>query len=300
MVVCAHLSAEDREKMEGYLAWKWGLVANLPSAHPYKSNPPRLMPQAWDPSNLSSGLRAWFDANDGGTITASAGKVSSWADKSGNGYSAAQATGAVQPTTGSRQIGGRNAIDFVSQRLDIATGPFMRNQSAGMVISVIDPDSGVGENAIVDIDINSQGSGRCKSQIDSEQWSCAGRRLDGDSYDEKSFATPSYSNAPHIFASIFDWSNAEVNVAVDGTKGTAQAFQTAGSTSDTDSAGVGIGARDQQQDENYDGAIAEIVIVEGDVSDATREKIEGYLAWKWGLQDSLPAGHPYKSERPFV
>jgi len=41
MVVCAHLSAEDREKMEGYLAWKWGLQAKLASAHQYKSNPPR-------------------------------------------------------------------------------------------------------------------------------------------------------------------------------------------------------------------------------------------------------------------
>ena len=28
------------EKAEGYLAWKWGLVSNLPSGHPYKNAAP--------------------------------------------------------------------------------------------------------------------------------------------------------------------------------------------------------------------------------------------------------------------
>ncbi|TMN24493.1 hypothetical protein [Pseudoxanthomonas sp. X-1] len=37
------LSTEDRQKLEGYLAWHWqelGAVAMLPSGHPYKSAPP--------------------------------------------------------------------------------------------------------------------------------------------------------------------------------------------------------------------------------------------------------------------
>ena len=34
------LSTEDRQKLEGYLAWKWGLEANLPAGHPYESTPP--------------------------------------------------------------------------------------------------------------------------------------------------------------------------------------------------------------------------------------------------------------------
>ena len=29
-----------RQKMEGYLAWKWGLTGNLAGGHPYKSSPP--------------------------------------------------------------------------------------------------------------------------------------------------------------------------------------------------------------------------------------------------------------------
>jgi len=29
-----------RQQIEGYLSWKWGLQANLPSGHPYKGGPP--------------------------------------------------------------------------------------------------------------------------------------------------------------------------------------------------------------------------------------------------------------------
>lgn len=38
------LSQSEREAVEGYLAWKWGLVANLPALHPYKLEPPGGFP----------------------------------------------------------------------------------------------------------------------------------------------------------------------------------------------------------------------------------------------------------------
>jgi hypothetical protein len=34
------LTSSDREKVEGYLAWKYGIQANLPVSHPYFSSPP--------------------------------------------------------------------------------------------------------------------------------------------------------------------------------------------------------------------------------------------------------------------
>jgi hypothetical protein len=37
IVVMDSVSSTDREKMEGYLAHKWGLTSNLPSDHPYKT-----------------------------------------------------------------------------------------------------------------------------------------------------------------------------------------------------------------------------------------------------------------------
>lgn len=51
------ISDPDRQKLEGYLAHKWGLEGNFDAAHPYKDSPP----VAFDPSELS-GLAAWYDA----------------------------------------------------------------------------------------------------------------------------------------------------------------------------------------------------------------------------------------------
>lgn len=41
-----------------------------------------------------------------------------------------------------------------------------------------------------------------------------------------------------------------------------------------------------------------IVLSGGNVSDAVRQLYEGYLAWKWGLQTSLPTSHPYYYAAP--
>ncbi|MFM5961228.1 MAG: hypothetical protein ACKOQ2_29440, partial [Dolichospermum sp.] len=40
LIVQGNLSTTDRQLIEGYLAWKWGLTANLPDNHPFKFNPP--------------------------------------------------------------------------------------------------------------------------------------------------------------------------------------------------------------------------------------------------------------------
>jgi hypothetical protein len=40
IIINRALSTADRQQVEGYLAWKWSLVGNLPSAHPYKSIKP--------------------------------------------------------------------------------------------------------------------------------------------------------------------------------------------------------------------------------------------------------------------
>ena len=40
--VVAFADNSKQEIVEGYLAWKWGLVANLPVGHPYKNQPPTL------------------------------------------------------------------------------------------------------------------------------------------------------------------------------------------------------------------------------------------------------------------
>ena len=46
------------------------------------------------------------------------------------------------------------------------------------------------------------------------------------------------------------------------------------------------------------GAMGEIVFAKGDISPADRQRMEGYLAHRWGTQAALPAGHPHKASPP--
>ncbi len=46
------------------------------------------------------------------------------------------------------------------------------------------------------------------------------------------------------------------------------------------------------------GNLAEYIVLDYIPSTAERQKIEGYLAHKWGLAMNLPPGHPYETEPP--
>lgn len=48
------------------------------------------------------------------------------------------------------------------------------------------------------------------------------------------------------------------------------------------------------------GDIKEIIYLPYNYQDSTRQMLESYLAFKWGLDGLLPAGHPYKSAPPVV
>jgi hypothetical protein len=48
----------------------------------------------------------------------------------------------------------------------------------------------------------------------------------------------------------------------------------------------------------YTGYISEVLIYSTSITASERQTVEGYLAWKWGLQGSLPENHPYKKTPP--
>jgi hypothetical protein len=48
----------------------------------------------------------------------------------------------------------------------------------------------------------------------------------------------------------------------------------------------------------YPGHYKEVLFYTGQISTLERQKVEGYLAWKWGLQGSLSLTYPYKYRSP--
>ncbi|WP_152051821.1 phage head closure protein [Tautonia marina] len=61
---------------------------------------------------VTSGLRLWLSSSVAEYIVSSGGLVSQWTDRSGNGNHLTQGTAVNQPTTGTRTLNGRNALDF--------------------------------------------------------------------------------------------------------------------------------------------------------------------------------------------
>ena len=54
----------------------------------------------------------------------------------------------------------------------------------------------------------------------------------------------------------------------------------------------------QSTGKQFSGEIAEILIFEDSVTFSSRQKVEGYLAHKWGLKAQLPSLHPFQSSPP--
>jgi hypothetical protein len=48
------------------------------------------------------------------------------------------------------------------------------------------------------------------------------------------------------------------------------------------------------------GAIGEIIVFSGALNNLQIELVEGYLGWSWGLQNLLPAAHPFRNRPPMI
>lgn len=70
------------------------------------------------------------------------------------------------------------------------------------------------------------------------------------------------------------------------------------SSSNFNTTRIRMGNNQQVVDSGMYGSIAEAILFTQALSDTDIDKINGYLAWKWGLQGNLPATHPYKNSAP--
>jgi len=242
----------------------------------------------WSPSEITT--LGWWDADDAGTITESGGFVSQWDDKSGNDDHMVQATAADQPQTGVHTLGGLNTISAY----DLATGGTFMNAPVTcgadfMFFCAMNLYDGV----------FSQGPFQLPQSSGTDRW---GLRF----YRNNNLTLTAYSNAgadlalttitgtdnPMIWGGVFDGTGAGTKeVFIDGTSEGSNAYTS------TDTTTVQLF---RNADQTADTRIGEVVIVPTDVSTATRQRLEGYLAWKWGLEGSLPLGHPYKNAAPTV
>lgn len=272
--------------------------------------------QGWNPSLLTAVPRLWLD--DSSPMTLASGAVSVWGDRSGNAWDVSQTTAANRPAPVSGGLNGRRTVLFdgvndVLQTTATAAFGLFQNRTYGYMFSVVKKTAADG-SAINRI-VASVGRGGASPGVRAAQYmgissmaantlAVGGRRLDTDSFGSASNGVASaatwYMRLDH-----FRWADRQIDMHIDGqlaASGTSL-WTAAGSTSNTASVGpIGIGA-------SYSGAsfvaeafadieLACVLMGNATLSTDDIDRVFGWAAWRYGLQGSLPGGHPYKNSPP--
>ena len=266
----------------------------------------------WTPSQISTAL--WLDAADASTIVLNGSTVSQWNDKSGNGRNFAQATAANQPTYSATVLGGQPALTFDGASDFMSAGDTLDVGTTNLTImTVVKYATNNQSGAIVGKSLLGPGAGR---------FSLYRAQSGGNLGAGTQYAT---------FFGTFDVSAGAFTQAVDASTSTkifggewnrtasgyAKVWENGTNTASVAYAGDSLNLNNTNElwigayqdtsgtapptaNSYMNGQIAEIVIAQSSLSTDNRQKLEGYLAWKWGLQANLPAGHPYKNSPPTI
>lgn len=281
----AVVKGRAQNRFDGYfpLYKSIGLPANALISNKFlRTSAPAAPPVPFAPTSVGT-LSVWLDAS-GLTNGAS---VATWTDKTASALVFSK--GGTTPVV--TQIGGLNYVDTTSGGY-FNNPTFLTPSSFSVFI--------IGYSAI-----NTVGLGDITAVISSSvelvlyMW-----RADQIFYAQYGNASapwrtvtysPDSSTTSRLMEFIVDGSGTGASVYY--TNGTSRGAAT-GASSNGAQAGLNIGCRGAAGTNPWKGYIGEVLVYNGALVTADRQKIEGYLAWKWGLQASLPAGHPYLSAAP--
>lgn len=253
-------------------------------------------PAPWTPSFISTTL--WLDADDSSTLILVSGAVSQWSDKSGNNRHFTQSNSSNRPTLAT--LDNKNVVYFSNQFLVGVSALSVLSNSQYEIFLVV----------------------RLRSVTStSSSWIYQHPYLIGDSAGYFGVAVRQFLNSYspiHVAHGIYNsgqvrvdstndialnqWyivrafrktSSPEINVEVSTENSSVSSTRTLSNSTST----LYL-ARNQFQGLNTECDIAEIITTNYSLTTSDAQKIEGYLAHKWGLTASLPSNHPYKNSPP--
>jgi len=242
-----------------------------------------------------TGCTLWLDAADSSSLVLSGSNVTQWNDKSNGGYNFTSASGhyPVYSTNNISITGPASANSANYQYLINTTIPFTTNYSIFCVgnINASHPTL-YNFNVLIKAATTTNGQLVFGTDASGNFSSVVGSGT--------SVNSATNNNTPLI--SVFSRSIMELTndgtttgslpyingTVMDARNGTATSF-TGLTIGDTFWAGGS---------NNWNGNVNEILIYNSVLSTADRKKVEGYLAWKWGIQTSLPSNHTYYSAAP--
>jgi hypothetical protein len=285
----------QRQLIETYLGYKWGIQSLLPTGLTLYKQVPRAV--QFNPLSFNNCV-LWLDASDTSTLTLSSGtNVTGWADKSGAGNNATYVQRTSGPNAGS-----------------IPTTPPTYN-SAGMFVSfarasaqyLVTTASSSAATETMFVVASTSGTGGTRSLIGGSPLNakrqCA---LDAGSIGigSQNAGLIASANFASSAKRIMNYNMPSSTTGASTTffaNGTSLTLTGSGNFTFTAGGVTWIGAQDTnnlgtQPDNFFNGGIYELLIFQTATSTATqRQMIEGYLAQKWGLRTSLPTTHSFYS-----
>ena len=269
-----------------------GLFSSEPSTMPEILGTSKSI-YGFDPRSVL-GCVLWLDGADSRTLTFSSGSnISSWADKSGNGNNAT-ATGT--PTYNTAGLNSRPAIAFNGscyfQGNVSITGQTLTCFAVGSFVN-----SGGGDQRFVSLAATGQADWNSASRT-------TGINNQGSStiistYRNTPASFPQHSNpygTPFIACSVYDGTDGYIYV--NGLPGNVQASYASAGTFAISKYCIGEQVLVTGEIIRNGGFVSEILIYTTALTTAQRQAVEGYLAWKWGLNASLPTTHAFPLMKP--
>ena len=285
------LTRAQRQQVESYLAQKWGLRQQLPQGHPGTQGIvyPQTPLQNWVPwryaaafvPSVAGTVSMWLDGADPagtGVKPSNGATVSTWVDKSGNGKNlTAVGTPTYVTASSSVYLNGSSYLQNTNFSFTIYTIFIVSVQASDQGPLYTTTTSGAGSSGFFPRYSNGN---YYLATSDGDGWlSAASTFVNGTTY--------IYSIQYDSLNNINLWSNGSILPVITGTAGTLTRNMFI------------LGKRNVGGfQENMTGNVFEVVQYNSDIGQTSRQQVEGYLAWKWGLQANLPANHPYKNASP--
>jgi hypothetical protein len=264
---------------------------------PGYSSPANKFISQFSPLSIST-CETWLDASDVANFSLTGSTIITWADKSGFSRTAAQYN-SPNGSTFYQTLNGYPGVQFRGSNInysptmsnEVPVNTFSNGIAMFVVFSSLDPGSTYGV-------LTTRTSGFLAHPFDmyNEQRYLGGTNQQG-------FTSPADIRT-YTSTALFEMTagcNLVYNEWINGST-IIENYSTGANTYDDTAVGYLYYGSRQDNYTFFNGTINEVIVyslsTNVDFPSTSREKVEGYLAWKWGFESSLPPGHPYSGAPP--